>query len=139
MFEELQKMNIGLFSLYWLQRPNSNSLFRAPIHKGFALSIWFGHYKIHIISKYISSNNVGLCNRPSLSSEVENIFMTLEQFTKIIDHCTVHRHNRFARFDFKSKQTFRVQIPNILNSEKYQVLFSSLQEDSEDFKSSVAN
>ena len=72
-------------------------------------------------------------------AEVENIFMTLEQFTKIIDHCTVHRHNRFARFDFKSKQTFRVRIPNILNSEKYQVLFSSLQEDSEDFKSSVAN
>ena len=28
-----------------MQRPNSNSLFRAPIHEGFALSIWFGYYK----------------------------------------------------------------------------------------------
>ena len=36
---------INLFSLYWLQRPNLNSLFHAPIHKGFALSIWLGYYK----------------------------------------------------------------------------------------------
>ena len=36
---------MSFFGLYWLQRPNSNSLFCALIHKGFALSIWFGYYK----------------------------------------------------------------------------------------------
>ena len=36
---------LAFFGLYWLQRPNLNSLFRAPIRKGFAISIWFGNYK----------------------------------------------------------------------------------------------
>ena len=38
-FKDL-KMNFGL---YWMQRPNSYSLFCAPIHKGFALSIWLSY------------------------------------------------------------------------------------------------
>ena len=33
------------FGLYWLQRPNLNSLSRAPMYKGFHLLIWFGYYK----------------------------------------------------------------------------------------------
>ena len=36
---------MAFFGLCWLQRPNSNSLFRAPIHEGFALSIWFGYFE----------------------------------------------------------------------------------------------
>ena len=35
----------NFFSLYWLQRPNLNSLYRAPTHEGFALTFWFGYYK----------------------------------------------------------------------------------------------
>ena len=43
MFKGL-KLNISLFGLYWLQRSNMTSLFRVPIHKDFALSIWFDYY-----------------------------------------------------------------------------------------------
>ena len=36
---------MAFIGLYWQQRPNSNCLFRAPIHEGFALSIWFCYYR----------------------------------------------------------------------------------------------
>ena len=36
---------MAFFGLLGRQRPNSNSLFHAPIHEGVTLSIWFGYYK----------------------------------------------------------------------------------------------
>ena len=51
---------MAFFGLYWLQRSNSNSLFRALISEGFALSIWSGYCKR--FPRSFASN--GLTNKP---------------------------------------------------------------------------
>ena len=63
------KMNIGLFGLYWLQRPNLNSLFCAPIHEGLALSIWFGYYEqfLRTLAYY------GFTNKPKSTRNIYRI------------------------------------------------------------------
>ena len=97
--------------IHRLQKPNSNSLFRALIQKGFTLSIWFGYYEwfLRALAYY------GFSDKPK--SDRKYLF-ELTDFTSGITRAFLLQSKSITFFQSKAKININhgVTFGNVLTS-----------------------